>query len=268
MAETKLHQILAVERGVRKTTNDKFTEIHHVLQKPALFTGISRTYQPLDDEGEKFPAESTRVQITVAQAIKDVEGALTNLWDLASTKDFANTLAVIDVKLGETTMLAGAPVAHLLFLERQLTDLGTFIGKLPVLDPAQTWTWSNDAAAYETPVVESHKSKKIPRVLTKAPATDKHPAQVDVWHEDIVVGNWSTIHFSGALPQQTINDMLARLQLLREAIQVARAIGNETVIEQKKTSGMLLQYIFDGTLNPIGGAMRLPVTPPTPTPSP
>lgn len=259
MAEIKLHQVLAVERGVRKTTNDRFTEIHHVLQKPALITGISRTYTPLDDDGEKLPPESQRVQVTVAQSIKDVESALTNLWDLASTKDYANTLAVVDVQLGDTTILSAAPVAHLLFLERQLTDLATFIGQLPVLDPAQTWTWSNDAAAYEMPVVMTHRSKKIPRVLEKAKATDKHPAQVDVWHEDVIVGNWSTTHFSGALPQQTVNDMLGRLQALREAIQVARSTGNETVIEQKHTSNALLQYVFSGSLD-TGSAPRVTAT--------
>jgi hypothetical protein len=34
----------------------------------------------------------------------------------------------------------------------------------------------------------------------KAEATEKHPAQVEVYHEDVVVGQWKTVKFSGALP--------------------------------------------------------------------
>jgi len=38
-----------------------------------------------------------------------------------------------------TPLLADVPVTYLLFLEKQLTDLRTFVDKLPVLDPSVVW---------------------------------------------------------------------------------------------------------------------------------
>ena len=66
---TKLNQIIAVEKGVKSRSLQELTEAHHALQKPALLSGITRTYRPRDEEGEQLPPESTRVQIK-AEEIK------------------------------------------------------------------------------------------------------------------------------------------------------------------------------------------------------
>ncbi len=38
------------------------------------------------------------------------------------------------------------------------------------------------------------------RVQVKAEATDKHPAQAELYCEDMPIGYWTTVKFSGALP--------------------------------------------------------------------
>ncbi len=48
----KLNQIIAVEKGVKSGSLRELTDAHHALQKPALLAGISRTYQPKDEDGE------------------------------------------------------------------------------------------------------------------------------------------------------------------------------------------------------------------------
>ena len=58
----KLNQIIAIEKGTKSRTFQELTEAHQSLQKPALLSGISRTYRPKDEEGEQLPPESTRVQ--------------------------------------------------------------------------------------------------------------------------------------------------------------------------------------------------------------
>ena len=60
---TKLNQIIAIEKGVKSKSYPELTEAHHDVQKPALLTGITRTYQPKDEDGEQLPPESTRVQV-------------------------------------------------------------------------------------------------------------------------------------------------------------------------------------------------------------
>ena len=48
---TKLNQIIAVEKGVKSKSFQDLTEAHHAVQKPSLLSGISRVYQPKDEEG-------------------------------------------------------------------------------------------------------------------------------------------------------------------------------------------------------------------------
>jgi hypothetical protein len=82
-------------------------------------------------------------------------------------------------------------VTTLLFLEKQLNDLASLIGKMPTLDPAETWHFDEGQDAWASAVLETHRTKKVPQAFIKAPATDKHPAQVEVILTDEVVGYWS-----------------------------------------------------------------------------
>jgi len=50
----ELNQLIAVEKGVKNRSQQELPQAHHDLQKPALLNGISRTYQPRDEEGERF----------------------------------------------------------------------------------------------------------------------------------------------------------------------------------------------------------------------
>lgn len=51
----KLNQIIAVEKGVKSKSLQDITAAHHKVQKPVPLAGISRTYQPKDEEGEQLP---------------------------------------------------------------------------------------------------------------------------------------------------------------------------------------------------------------------
>ncbi len=56
----------------------------------------------------------------------------------------------------------------------------------------------------------------------KAEATDKHPAQVGVYYEDVAVGFWRTVKFSGALPAKRVGELLERVEKLQQAVKFAR----------------------------------------------
>ncbi len=68
----KLNQIVAIEKGERASSLRTMTDVHNKL-KDALLSGLRRTYQPKDDEGETLPSESTNVQTTVDAALADVK---------------------------------------------------------------------------------------------------------------------------------------------------------------------------------------------------
>ena len=244
MAQAQLNQIIALEKGVKSRTHADVTAAHHQLQKAALLSGISRTYKPKDEEGEQLPPESTRVQVRAAEVLKDVQVALTRLFDVTLTKDTGNCVAKADIVVDGTVLAAEVPVTYLLFLEKQLTDLHTFVGKLPVLDPADTWAYDEASDAYATAPTQTTRSKKVPRNHVKAEATEKHPAQVEMYFEDVLVGYWTTMKFSGALPQARVNELKARVVKLAEAVKVARESANSTPVTDQKIGDRILGYLF------------------------
>jgi len=244
VAQTQLNQIIALEKGVKSRAYAEFTAAHQQLQKAPLLSGLSRTYKPKDDEGEQLPAESTRVQARTAEALRDVQTALTRLFDVTLTKDVANGVAKADIVLDGATIATDVPVTYLLFLEKQLTDLHTFVSKLPVLDPAETWVYDEATDAYATQPSQTTRSKKVPRNHVKAEATDKHPAQVEMYFEDVLVGYWTTVKFSGALPQARVNELKTRVVRLAEAVKVAREAANSTPVTDQKIGDKIFGYLF------------------------
>ncbi|ANE42638.1 hypothetical protein ACFFLM_01885 [Deinococcus oregonensis] len=241
----KLNQIIAVEKSVKSRAFQELTEAHHALQKPALLSGISRTYRPKDEEGETLPPESTRVQAKAEEIIRQTAQIMGNLFDVTATKDWANNEAKADVVVGERVLLRQVPVTYLLFLEKQLTDLHTFIRKLPVLDASESWTFDPSTDTYATDPVQTVRTKKIPRNHVKAEATDKHPAQVEVYYEDVTVGYWRTLKFSGALPAVRVNDLLTRVQKLQQAVKFAREEANGVEVTDRKVGEQVFAYLLE-----------------------
>lgn len=240
----KLNQIIAVEKGVKSQSFQELTDAHQSLQKPALLSGIARSYRPKDEEGEQLPPESTRVQLKAQEVIRTTVESLTKLFDVTATKDWANTRARADVVVDGQTLLRQVPATYLLFLEKQLVDLHTFVKKLPVLDASETWSYDSSQDAWATEPVQTLRTKKVPRNHVKAEATDKHPAQVEVYYEDVTVGYWRTVKFSGALPAQRVNELLARVEKLQEAVKFAREEANSIEVEEQKVGEPFFRYLF------------------------
>lgn len=240
----KLNQIIAIEKGIKSTAFQELTEAHQSLQKAALLSGISRSYRPRDEEGEQLPPEATKVQLSAEDVVKKTAETLTKLFDITATKEWANCQARADVLVDGNVLLKEVPATYLLFLEKQLVDLHTFVKKLPTLDASETWTFDTSANSWATEPVQTLRTKKVPRNHVKAEATEHHPAQVEVYYEDVTVGNWRTVKFSGALPAQRIHELLTRVEKLQEAVKFAREEANSMTVEDQKIGGKVFQYLF------------------------
>jgi hypothetical protein len=243
-AVAKLNQIIAVEKGVKSKAQQELTAAHHDLQKPALLSGISRTYQPKDEEGEQLPPESTKVQLQAEAVLRSTAATLTRLFDVTATKDWANCEAHADITVDGRVLVRDAPVSYLLFLEKQLTDLNTFVRKLPVLDAAESWNLDASTDAWKTEPVRTIRTKKVPRNHVKAEATENHPAQVEVYYEDVAVGYWTTVKFSGALPARRVNELLERVEKLQQAVKFAREEANGSEITDQRVGDTVFGYLF------------------------
>lgn len=240
----RLHQLLAVEKDIKNEGVRVLTNFYQRAEKAPLLSGIARRYRPVTDEGEKLPPESTIVQLRIEESFPEIQGAMTKLFDLVLSKEDANQSAKADIVVDGMVLVAGVPVCALLFLEKQFTDLSTMVDKLPVLDPSERWEKDSAQNCWATIPVETHRTKKIPRPFVKSPATDKHPAQVEVVHEDEVVGYWNTTKFSGAIPADRKAMLKTRVAKLRQAIKVAREDANTARVGERKMGDALFNYLF------------------------
>lgn len=242
----RLNQRLAVLKGVKTKANEQLTELHRVSQKVPLLSGVERTYQPRDDEGDRLPPESQRVQVNLEKLLQDVVKVVEPAMSEQLAIDQANQTARADIEVDGRVLLADVPVTSLMYLEKQCIDLLTLVDKLPTLDPSQIWHQEDtEPGIHRTDPVETTKTKKVPRNHVKAAATDRHPAQVEVYHEDIVVGDWTTIRRSGALPAGRKAELRDRMINLLVAVRHAREQANQ-VDAPGATVAPLLSYLLRG----------------------
>jgi hypothetical protein len=239
-----LHQVIAVEKGVKNRTNTAITELHRTSKTPALFEGLSRKYRVRAEGEETFPDENTIVQKNASEQVRTLKGLLTELIDTTAQKDFANTQAKASIKIGVTVLAADVPVSHLLFLEKQLNDMRTFLTDLPTLDPAVEWNKDPNGDNFRSGTITTHKTKKVQKPITMAPATDKHPAQTQMITDDATVGYWDTVKISGAMPIPRKRVLLERVETLMKAVKFAREEANGSEAPEKKIAAGMLDYLF------------------------
>lgn len=223
----KLNQIIAVEKGVKSRVYGELTELNKMAQKPELFNGFSKAYLKKDEESEDLPSEKKKVQITAEAALKRSETILTEALNVIARKDWTNCKATATVSIDGKVIVPDAPVTYLLFLEKQLNDIRTFIGNLPVLDESDSWTQDVNSGLFKSEAVKTHRTKKIQRPVVLYPATPEHAAQTQLITEDIVAGYWETIKQSGALPKPRKAELLGRVEELLNAVKTAREEANE-----------------------------------------
>lgn len=240
----KLHQAIAIEKTVRSDAERAFTSAYHTIQKPDLMSGLTKTYAPTVDGEVALPSESVKVQTVTADVVDGVSKVLVRLFDFTATKDTTNQHAVADLIVDGNVLATGLSVSTLLFLEKKIVDLTTFVGKLPTLDPARDWAESDQPGVFKAADIQTSRAKKIPRNHVKSPATDKHPAQVELYYEDVIVGTWTTRLFSGAIPASRKAVLLARLHQLAVATKAARESANQVDVVERKFGDALMGWLL------------------------
>jgi hypothetical protein len=241
---TRLNQILAIEGGVSASAAEAHRKFDALMRQPDLFNGMTRTYQPLDETGEKYPAQVKQVQASVEKALAKVAGELTKAFDLTATRDVANCYARADVVVDGRTILKQAPTHHLLWLEKQCKMWEDLLLTLPTLDPTERWSAEETSGNWITGEVQTKSTSKVPQRFVKYEATKEHPAQVEVWHQDVMVGTWTVVKSSGALPPTRVEHLLTRVRDLRSAVKSAREEANLYEVEEQSYGEQLFSYLL------------------------
>lgn len=250
--QLRLNQITAIVKDTKDKGQSALTQVYHTLQRAdtrenSPLSGIVRTFQAInDDEAERRPDESTLVQLQVESLLKEVSTALVTMYDAVATQEWGNTKARADIVLSDgTVLLSDVPPTYLLFLEKKLTDLHTVFSKLPTLPVSEQWERDPDSGNMVTQPVQTRVTKKIPKHEVVVPPTDKHPAQVHQYTEDVTVGHWTTRKFSGSISTTRKNVLLARVDELTKAVKMAREAANHLQVQQVKVGETIMDYLLN-----------------------
>ena len=246
----KLHEILAVEQNLKtqaeharnsiiKETFEK--KLHHFSEKRV-------TFFPLEG-GEPQVEEVRDLQTTVKLELKWLQGFLEKGIDAGYQVAVANVSAKGDIVLEDGTILAeGVPATALLELEKRVNEIQAVVHAIPTLDPVKGFIpdISKGDGIYVAREGNTKRTKRFKKAFTLAPATDKHPAQVQMIEEDDVIGRIQTQEWSGLITPSQKSDLLTKCEDLKRAVKKARSRANDidVEVEKAKIGQKLLRFIF------------------------
>lgn len=248
----QLHEVIAVEKDARQTASKIIVETGATFSKRhQLFSTHSKLYEALNETDKEKPEEEAAQPITtVGDKLDYFQKHIIRLFDIILQKEEANTRAKQDIvieKDDERIVLAtGVPVAALVQLENVLESIRSQVyDAIPTLDPTKQWT--NDEAAgkgkHMTGVTTRQRTVKQARPITLSPATDKHPAQVQLVNEDVPVGTWKTVYYSGMLSPAEKSELLSRVDTVLEGVKKARARANTVEVSSATIGKAIFKYI-------------------------
>lgn len=239
----KLHELLAVEGELASRANDALKAAKELFGNPQKLMGQVRKYRPLTEDGKTQPDEITNLSTTVALEVKPMFQAFGAWMDASIQKEVTNQATKATIELGSEKFDLPAPA--LLNLESKLANLRSVMEAIPTNDTTERWEWDAETESYVSAPRTTFRTEKLPKAFVAYEATDKHPAQVQVFTEDVRVGEWTTIIKSGMLSPSQKRDMMARLDKVIAAVKKARQRANDIEVAEIHIADALLSYIWE-----------------------
>jgi hypothetical protein len=240
----KLHEVLAVEADLRATAQRTFQRLISLFSEGrSRLVGQSRKYQPLEESGEPHEDEITAMGTTVERELDLLQQDYSAWIDAAMQKEVTNQSTNADVVIGDRVLLEGLPATALLNLEGKLAELRRIYSSIPTYDPTERWEWDEQVEGYMSAPRITYRTKKVLKNHVKAEATKEHPAQVEVFTEDVREGTWTTVIQSGMLAPSEKREMLSRLDKLIRAVKQARQRANDVDAEDIHVGKVLFDFI-------------------------
>ncbi len=249
-----VHLITKIDQ-IKADVKKRVTELYHLFQKPALFKGETKKYRPLsetDDPAKLMHPENTKVQNRVRELLQKIVEIESPLLDLVFQQDVANQKANADIEINGKILKANVPVTNLMYLHKRFLEILTAMKAIPTPAPEFDWVFDPVTNFLKTkdPVI-TRRTEKRPERFEKAPATDKHPAQVELLYVDTPVGEWTKTEFSGAELASVKEQLVDRVQNLVDSIRNAIQTAN---IEVEAPTDRIASELFDYVLEPIRSA--------------
>ena len=247
---SQLHELLAVEGDLRnKSTLILQETVKTFTTKQDHFDGLDKNYVPDREDGEKIPPESKKIATTVADKMHYTEDSLVEAMNAQLSKEETNASgkAIAELEL-DNVKFGTFSATSLLALEQFFNKVREAWRTIPTLDPTRTWN-KNPQRDPNTYFSDKETKYRVVKELTrfeKAPATDKHPAQVDIVQIERQVGHYETEYSSGRLTPKQKADLLNRLDRLIDAVKKARAKANQAEVTHITSSKKFFDFLNAG----------------------
>ncbi len=241
----KLHELLAAEPELKSEAQRVVSQIKSIFTEgKSRFIGQRRTYQPLVEGGEHEPEEITELATTVEAKLSDLGSAYGAWIDAAVQKEVTNQGTLAELAIG--TEIDDLPATALLNLESKLTELRAVYQLIPTNDPAVSWEMDGQLGCFVSKPRVIFRGKKVPRSHVLYEATPEHPAQVEMYHEDVRIGQFTTTIHSGALTPKDKRERLQRINELIRTVKQARMRANCAEVVDVHIAKKIFNYINSG----------------------
>ena len=249
MKSLLLNQVIALVTSKKPQFQKYLSNAKNSFRSDSV-NGMIRVYTPFNDEDRNVPPNDSKgIAADARSIVREFEEEFANIVNLIATNDVGNQSAVADVcglnDAGEeVVVLKDVPVTHLLYLEKALADLRAFVEAAPTLNPMQNWTYDDNRDCYVTEPARSVRTTKQKTRFVKAEATEHHPAQVEIFDEDVPVGTWATTYISTAFDGATKKNFLKRIDSLVDGVKKARERANSLQVEQSRFGNQIVDFVF------------------------
>lgn len=246
----KMHELLAVEADLANTAKAVMDEALTTFSKKAEhFMGSTRTLTHFDAaRAGEDTAEQKAMVTTVDDKLGYVLGKVAPYWDALFQKEATNQDATADLEIDGVTIASNVPATFLLGMESRLKGMRDLILAIPTLNPNQVWvedpTLGDGVYRSESP--PSMRTEKTLRYKVMVDATDRHPAQVEKWNEDVAVARIEVKLQSGMWTVRRKSEVLDNVDKLLEAVKKARQRANLAEVDTRKVASALVNAILDG----------------------
>lgn len=248
----KLHELLAAEKDRDDAWNKILKETITLFSKQADRLWGHKKHLEMRDEDRKFEEdaayEDKPLITTVPDKLKYASGFAVRYFDLIFQKEQTNQSAEGAIIIDGHVILEGLPVTFILGMERRLVKLRAMYEAIPTLSPSHEWVRASDVGKnifrIKTPEVTS-KTESIPKSEVLYDATENHPAQIEKWHENVVIGKFIKHVFSGMISPKRKSELLGRIDELIIAFKEARQRANEEEVEPKEVGQVIMDYIHE-----------------------
>lgn len=249
----KLHELLAVEKGLEKTATEAIAEAENTFnKKSAHFMGVIKRYVPFEESLKETESTEEHVEMvdTVPSKLSFVFKHIIRWLDAVLQKEATNQEARADIALSDGTVLAtDVPATFLLGLETKLKGWRKLIQATPTLSPGTKWVPDPQKGEHVYAAEHNEEKFRTKKVLAHkelVPATKEHPAQIEKWHEDQNVGKYITSKWCGMLSPADKSELLGRLDDLERAVKKARQRANGAKVIKKTIGKTLTDYLLTG----------------------